>query len=334
MLYFGYMAAFNALPDDCLTFLRNKRIVITGGHGFLGTNVRAYLDVNDVPYIAPTRAEMDAEKEEDLRSIIREGDYVLHLAALCGGIRVNTARPHDLFERNLRMGLSMFRVCTEKKVGKLLIIGTVCEYPDDAPVPLNEESIWNGLPNSDTGAYGMAKRMLLYYGIEFKNILPFPVTHLIPTNIYGPHDHFNPETGHVIPGMIARMHQAMVQGKHEFPVWGNGLQTREFIHAEDACRALLLGLYKDTGPEPINVGSGHEITIGNVAKLIKKYLGYKGQISFDPTAPTGSKRRHLDTARAKKLLGFEAQIKLEEGLRNLVTEYVKTHQGTEFITVN
>lgn len=319
------MAALKGLAEDCRAFLKGKRIVITGGHGFLGSNVRAYLDKMNISYVAPTHAEMDAENTDDLRKYIREGDYVLHLAALCGGIRVNTARPHDLFERNLRMGLAVLDVCAEKKISKLLVIGTVCEYPDAAPVPLKEETMWNGLPNRDTGAYGMAKRMLLYYGIEFEKVLPFSITHLIPTNIYGPHDHFDPINGHVIPGMIARMYEAKLRNDPTFSVWGSGTQTREFIHAEDVSRALLLGLCKDTGPHAINLGSGREITIAHIAQLIKQYLGFEGKIIFDVTAPIGSKRRQLDTARAKTLLGFEATIELEKGLKELVEYYLYNH---------
>ncbi len=214
------------------------------------------------------------------------------------------------------MGLNLFEACKKAQVGKVLVIGTACEYPDSAPMPLNEEDIWNGLPNPDTGPYGMAKRMLLYYGMT--SVLPFPIIHVIPTNLYGPHDHFDPMHGHVIPGMIARMLEAKNAKDASFTVWGDGTQTREFIHAEDACRGILLALWKENDPHAINLGTGTETSIHDLAYMIKEALGYEGTIVFDPSSPTGSKRRLMDVSRAKERLGFEAVIGIEDGLQELI----------------
>ncbi len=302
------------LPDACVTDLRARRILITGGHGFLGTNLRDMLAANDIPFVAPTRQEMNLESSVP-EGAIGTGDYVIHLAAAVGGIKKNTDDGASLFDRNLRMGMNLFDACKKAGAGKVLVAGTACEYPDDAPLPLNEEDIWNGLPNPDTGPYGMAKRTLLYYGVT--SPLPLPIVHVIPTNLYGPHDHFDPVHGHVIPGMIARMLAAKKKGDASFPVWGNGTQTREFIHAEDACRGILLALWKETDPHAINLGTGTETSIADLARMIKDALAYNGDIVFDPSKPTGSKRRLLDTRRAKERLGFEASVRLEEGIAHL-----------------
>lgn len=303
------------LPDACIEDLGKRRIVITGGNGFLGTNLRNMLMAHGIGFIAPSRMEMDLE-EGKYDDRLQTNDYVIHLAAAVGGIRKNTDGADELFTKNLRMGLHLFEACKKARVGKVLVIGTACAYPDSAPFPLKETDIWNGLPNPDTGPYGMAKRMLLYYGITAA--LPFPIVHVIPTNLYGPHDHFDPLHGHVIPGMIARMLAAKEKGDAEFPVWGDGTQTREFIHVEDACRGILLALWKETDPHATNLGTGTETAIADLAVMIKKALGYEGKLVFDTSSPTGSKRRVLDVSRAKERLGFEAVIGLEEGLEDLM----------------
>lgn len=304
------------LPDACITDLRTRRILITGGHGFLGTNLREMLDAYGIRHVSPTRGEMNLENKDSAGMFLKKGDNVIHLAAAVGGIKKNTDEGDALFTKNLQMGLNVFEACKKAQVGKVLVIGTACEYPDAASMPLKEEDIWNGLPNPDTGPYGMAKRMLLYYGMTSE--LPFPIVHVIPTNLYGPHDHFDPVHGHVIPGMIARMLAAKKNGELTFPVWGDGTQTREFIHVEDACRGILLALWKETEPHATNLGTGKETTISDLAATIKKALGYEGEIVFDTASPTGSKRRLMDTRRAKDRLGFEASIDLNDGITDLV----------------
>lgn len=305
------------LPNACVADLRSRRIVITGGHGFLGTNLRAVLERHGIPFVAPSRAELDLEKGVP-DGALKEGDYVLHLAAAVGGIKKNTDEGDALFTKNLTMGLNLFNACKKARAGKVLVVGTACSYPDTAPIPLQEKDIWNGLPNPDTGPYGMAKRMLLYYGVAFASALPFPIVHMIPTNLYGRHDHFDPVHGHVIPGMMARMLAAKEKGDATFPVWGDGTQTREFIHVEDACRGILLALWKETDPHATNLGTGKETAIRDLAATIKNALGYEGTIAFDTTSPTGSKRRRMDTTRAKERLGFEATISLDDGIADLV----------------
>ncbi len=305
-----------SLPDACVADLRARRIILTGGHGFLGTNLRAMLDAYGIRHVSPTRGEMNLEKEDAAGMCLKKEDNVIHLAAAVGGIRKNTDEGNALFTKNIRMGLNLFNACKKAQVEKVVVIGTACAYPDAAPLPLNEDDIWNGLPNPDTGPYGMAKRMLLYYGMI--SDLPFPIIHVIPTNLYGPHDHFDPVHGHVIPGMIARMLAAKQKGDATFPVWGDGTQTREFIHVEDACRGILLALWKERDPHAINLGTGTETSIADLARMIKNALGYEGEIVFDPSSPTGSKRRLLDTRRAKERLGFEASVGLAEGIAELV----------------
>lgn len=321
--------AHSPLPEAIKKQLLGKRIVITGGSGFLGSNLKLYLEQEGIPFIAPTRQEMNVKDSLSVSRVLQKNDYVIHLAARCGGIQVNMSEPRALFEENIAMGLTLFKVGTEKNIGKLLILGTVCEYPDNAAFPLKEEDIWNGLPNTDTGPYGMAKRMLLYQGVAFESTLPFEVTHLVPTNIYGPHDHFHPTKGHVIPGMIARMHNAKMRKDPTFPVWGNGQQTREFIHAADASRGIMLGLATHTGPQAINIGSGREIAIGKIAVLIKQYMGYAGDIVFDTNAPIGVKRRMLNTSRAEKILDFKSHIRLEDGLKETVEYFLQMQEAYE-----
>jgi GDP-L-fucose synthase len=315
------------LPAACTTELRKRRIVITGGNGFLGTNLRLMLEQEGIPFLAPSREDMNLEETGAAKNILQKGDYVIHLAAAVGGIRKNTDSGEKLFTSNMRMGLNLFDACKEAAVGKVLVIGTACAYPDDAPLPLREEDIWNGLPNADTGPYGMAKRMLLYYGIAFHETLPFSIIHLIPTNLYGPHDHFDPVHGHVVPGMIARMYNAQQAGDATFPIWGDGTQTREFLHVSDACRGILLALWKEEDPHPINLGSNTETPVIAIAQMIKTALGYTGELVTDPSAPTGSRRRMLDTTKAKERLGFEATVPLQEGIEEMVKEFLTNVQA-------
>lgn len=311
------------LPDACNAALRERRIVMTGGNGFLGTNLKIMLEKEEIPFIAPSRNEMNLEERHAADTILQKNDVVIHLAAAVGGIRKNTESGEELFTKNLQMGLHLFESCKKASIGKLLVIGTACAYPDDAPIPLQEKDIWNGLPNADTGPYGMAKRMLLYYGMSFQSFLPFPIVHLIPTNLYGPNDHFDPVHGHIVPGMIARMYNAKIAGETTFPIWGSGTQTREFLHISDACRAILLALWKENDPYPINIGSGTETPVMDIARMIQKALGYECTLTVDQTAPTGSKRRMLDTTKAKERFGFEATISLQEGIDAMVTEFLR-----------
>lgn len=303
------------LPLSCIADLRERRIIITGGQGFLGTNLRFMLRACSIPFVAPLREHMDLERRDAAAPFLREGDYVVHLAAAVGGIKKNTEDGEALFARNLRMGLNLLEACGASRVGKVLVVGTACSYPDAAPLPLNEDDIWNGLPHPNTGPYGMAKRMLLYYGISFH---AFPIVHVIPTNLYGPHDHFDPVHGHVIPGMIARMRTAKERGDATFSVWGDGTQTREFLHVQDACRGILLALWKEIEPHALNLGTGKETTIRDIAAIVQRATGYEGQIVFDPLSPTGVKRRTLDIRRARERLGFEASINLKEGLQEMI----------------
>lgn len=311
------------LPDACKAALQERRIVITGGNGFLGANLKIMLEKEGIPFLAPSRKEMDLEVPHTADAFLQKNDAVIHLAAAVGGIRKNTESGEELFTKNIQMGLNLFESCKKASISKLLVIGTACAYPDDAPIPLQEKDLWNGLPNADTGPYGMAKRMLLYYGVSFQHILPFPIVHLIPTNLYGPNDHFDPVHGHIVPGMIARMYNAKMAGDATFPIWGSGTQTREFLHISDACRAILLAIWKENDPTPINIGSGIETPVMDIAHMIQTALDYQGTLTVDQTAPTGSKRRMLDITKAKERLEFEATVLLQEGIDAMVTEFLR-----------
>lgn len=316
----------NKLPEKIVANLSGDRLVISGGNGFLGSNLRSFLDAHQISYVAPTRHEVDFEDEKAVMEFIQPNDNIVHLAALCGGIQRNIDQADEMLERNALMGIYLFRACRKKKVKKLLVMGTPCEYPDSSSIPLQEERIWEGPPNHQTGPYGMAKRLLLYYGQACQHLVNYPIVHLIPVNLFGPFDTFHTQYGHVIPGMISRMYLAHKRGDASFPVWGNGFQTREFQHAIDASRGILMALSEYDLSDPINIGTGVETSISELAMVIQEKLGYEGEIQFDRNAPVGVSRRVMNVSKAKTHFGYESLVSLEQGLEDCL-EYFYEYEA-------
>lgn len=303
----------------------NTRVVVTGGTGFLGRYICRALREQGLESVPLGSSNFDLIEQADVRALYRElrPDVVVHAAAACGGIGANVANPGRFLYENATMGLQLLEAGREAGLQKLILISTTCAYPERAPMPLRETDLWNGAPTSATGPYGIAKRMLHEACASYKQQYGLHSTVLIPANLYGPEDHFEPQNSHVIAALVRRYVEAAEQQDPEVTNWGSGLATREFLHAADAAEAVRLAVLKDTGSEPINLGTGRETSISDLASLVAQAAHYKGRTRWDTTKPDGQPRRCLDVTRAKERLGFEAKIPLEEGLRETVEWFVK-----------
>jgi GDP-L-fucose synthase len=238
-----------------------------------------------------------------------------------GGIGANQAHPGRFFHDNLLMGAQLIDACRRRGVAKTVVVGTVCAYPKFAKVPFREDELWDGYPEETNAPYGVAKKALLVQCQAYRQEYGMNAIFLLPVNLYGPRDHFDPAISHVIPALIRKVLEAQERGQQELVVWGDGTPTREFVHAADAAEGILLAAERHDGPEPINIGSGLEVSIGDLARLIGRLCGWSGRIVFDPTRPNGQPRRLLDGSRAERLLGFKARIGLEEGLQQTIDWY-------------
>ncbi len=302
--------------------IRNKRILVTGGAGFLGSSVVRQLQEEGAKYITVPRSnQFDLTRIEICKKIVRKQDILIHLAAYVGGIGLNRDHPGKLFFDNASMGINLLEAARMAQVEKVVIIGTACSYAKYCPVPFTEEDFWLGYPDEVTGVYGMAKKMLLVQAQAYRKEFSLNTIYLILTNLYGPADHFDPQYGHVIPSLIARMFVAKKKKQKRFTVWGTGVATREFLYVEDAARGILAALKKYDGEDPINLGSGEEISIKDLVLYLQKIIDYHGEIVWDTTKPDGQPRRSLSTSQAYKLFGFSAQISLIEGLKKTVDWY-------------
>ena len=311
--------------------MSSKKIVVTGGNGFLGKSVCKKLRENkeyDVHCLyGKQHWDLTNQKQVDYLYKEQKPDVIVHLAARVGGIGVNKANPGLFFYENLAMGMNLIE--TARKYGKLkkfIMIGTVCSYPKYTPVPFKEESLWSGYPEETNAPYGISKKTLTEMLAAYNQQYGLNCTNLIPVNMYGPHDNFNPESSHVIPALILKFAKAIENDEKEVEVWGTGKASREFLYVDDCAEAIKRSVEIDTTPEPINIGTGSEISIFNLAEKIKDLMGYKGDIVFNSNGLDGQPRRCLDTSKAKQILGFEAETKFKKGLGDTIDWYYKNKE--------
>jgi len=305
-------------------FWQNKRICVTGGAGFLGSFVlEALAQRGATDIFVPHIEEYNLVNPQDIQRMldVSRPDIIIHLAALAGGIGANRARPADFFYINLMMGVQLIHEAWKRGVNKFVAIGTVCAYPKFTPVPFNEENLWNGYPEETNAPYGLAKKMLLVQAQAYRQQYDFNAIYLLPVNLYGPRDNFNLETSHVIPALVRKCIEAQEHGEKEVVLWGDGSPTREFLYAGDAANGILTATEFYNGHEPVNIGSGQEISIKDLAELIARLTGFEGKLVWDTTKPNGQPRRGLDTSRAAEYFGWRANVHFEDGLRQTIAWY-------------
>ena len=299
------------------------RTLVTGGGGFLGTHVVERLQREGIDPIVARRRDYDLTRWQDVERLFHDTkpELVLHLAAEVGGIGANRANPGRYWYANLMMGAHVIEQSRLHGVDKLLLLGTVCAYPKFAPVPFSEDDLWNGYPEETNAPYGIAKKTQLVGAQTYREQYGLNAVYLLPVNLYGPRDNFDLETSHVIPALIRKMLEAQDRDEHEVVLWGDGSPTREFLYVEDCAEGIVLAALRYDGPEPVNLGTGEEISIRELAELIGEATGYEGELVWDTTKPNGQPRRKLDTSRAKELFGFEAQTPFREGIARTVAWY-------------
>lgn len=305
-------------------FWKDKRVVVTGGSGFLGSFVVEKMKARGATEIfVPRRKEYDLVQTSEISRMLddAQADIVLHIAALAGGIGVNRARPAEFFYNNLMMGVPLMHQAWEKGVKKFVALGTICSYPNLTPVPFREENLWDGYPEVTNAPYGLAKKMLLVQSQAYRDQYGFNAIYLLPVNLYGPRDNFHPTDAHVIPDLIRKFIAAQDSDDKEVGLWGNGEPTREFLYVADAAEGIVLAAENYDGSEPVNLGSGMEISIKDLATLIADLVGYEGDIVWDTSKPNGQMRRRLDVSRAEEYFGFRARTDFEAGLRKTIDWY-------------
>lgn len=301
--------------------LKNLKITVTGGDGFLGKYVVEELKNRGVKKIfVPTHKKYDLRSREVCTKIAKKSDVIIHLAAQIGGIGFINKNPGEIFYNNAIMGIELMEAARKANVKKFVTIGTVCEYPKNTPMPFKEKDLWNGYPESTTAPYGWAKKILIVQSDAYRKQYNFNSIHLLPVNLYGPRDNFQKELAHVIPALIKRFINARDNNEKHVEVWGSGKATREFLYVEDAARAIVIATEKYNSSEPLNLGTGVETSIKEVAEVIAKITGFEGQIKWSKDKPDGQPRRQLSITRAKKL-GFTPKIKLYDGLERTIKWY-------------
>ena len=306
--------------------MKNKKILITGAAGFLGRHLTADLKRHGYRrLILPSHDRWELTSKTDIRRLFARSkpDVVIHLAARVGGIGANQKNPGGFFYENLVMGVELIEEARRCGVDKFVALGTVCSYPKFTPVPFKEKDLWNGYPEETNAPYGLAKKMLLVQSQAYRQQYGLNAIYLIPVNMYGPGDNFDPESSHVIPGLIRKFLAARHRGADRISVWGDGTASREFLYVDDCAEALRLALERYDKPDPVNIGSGREITIKTLVGMLKKLTGFKGKIVWDDARPNGQPRRHLDVTRAREQFGFRARTPFEAGLRKTLRWYEK-----------
>lgn len=308
---------------------QQKNILLTGGAGFLGTFVKQKLleaGAQEARITVPRSRTHDLRERDVCRNVVRDNDMVIHLAARVGGIGFNREKPGELFYDNLVMGAHLMEEARKAGVEKFVAVGTICAYPKFTPVPFCEAHLWNGYPEETNAPYGLAKKMLLVQAQAYRTQYGFNAIYILPVNLYGPGDNFDPSSSHVIPALIKKFFDAKKQQLSAVEVWGTGKATREFLYVEDAAEGIVRAAQQYDGHEPVNLGSGKEISIYNLAHTIARLTGYKGSIRWDATKPDGQPRRMLDISRAHKSFGFLARTAFEDGLRRTIEWYRDTYE--------
>ncbi len=312
-------------------FWDERKVVVTGGSGFLGSCLVERLQKNGCTRVfVPRSKDYDLRDHEAIRRLLTDArpDIVIHLAARVGGIGANRSHPAEFFYDNLMMGVPLLHESWKFGVEKFIAIGTVCAYPKFTPVPFKEEDLWNGYPEETNAPYGLAKKMLLVQSQAYRQQYGFNSIFLLPVNLYGPRDNFDLESSHVIPALIRKFFEAtnpskaQSAGRSTVTVWGTGTSTREFLYVEDAAEAILLAAERYNESEPVNIGSGTEISIKDLVHLVARLTGFEGEIVWDSTKPDGQPRRCLETSKAERLFGFRAKTTFEEGLRRTIESYL------------
>lgn len=309
-----------------MDFFTNKRVVVTGGVGFLGSFITDGLKKRGCKNILiPKIEDYDLVRIEDINRMYEDmkPDIVIHLAAVVGGIGANRAHPGEFFYKNLMMGVQLIEQARLRSIEKLVAIGTVCAYPKFTPVPFKEENLWDGYPEETNAPYGLAKKMLLVQSQSYRAEYGFNSIFLLPVNLYGPGDNFNPESSHVIPALIKKCVDAIDNKLDYIECWGTGSASREFIYASDAAEGILLAAEYYNKSEPVNIGAGFEISIKELVQKIALLTGFKGEIRWDSSKPDGQPRRKLDVSKAKKYFGFEAKTTFDKGLKATIDWYRK-----------
>jgi GDP-L-fucose synthase len=306
---------------DILT--SEKRILVTGGTGFLGSRIVSILQKKGfLNLVIPNSKLDDLRIKENCSRMTKNIDIVFHVAAKVGGIGLNQKKPGELFYDNLMMGVNLLEESRKNNVEKFISLGTICSYPKFTPLPFKEESIWDGYPEDTNAAYGLAKKMLLVQSNAYKEQYNFRSITVFPTNLYGPNDNFNDDSSHVIPALIKKINTAIKLNQNSITLWGDGTPTRDFLFVDDAAKGIILAAEKYEKTEPINLGSGHEISINSLAKLIMKIMDVNLKIQWDITKPNGQPRRYIDSEKAKNEIGFNPETSLDVGLKKTINWYL------------
>ncbi len=304
--------------------LSRQRICVTGGAGFLGYHLIEKLKKHGAKEIfVPEYPDYNLVREADILRMLKEArpDVIIHLAAKVGGIGANREKPGEFFYDNLMMGVQLIHHAWQQGVSKFVAIGTICAYPKYTPIPFKEEDLWEGYPEETNAPYGLAKKMLLVQSQAYREQYGYNSIFLLPVNLYGPRDNFNPASSHVIPALIRKCLEAREAGAKEIVAWGDGSPTREFIYVDDAAEGITLATMRYNSSDPVNIGSSFEISIKDLTELIARLTGFEGDIVWDKNKPNGQPRRKLDTTRAKERFGFEAKTNFEDGLRRTIEWY-------------